>query len=237
VWPPGRSEIRDIEEKDIELAVDRAVVAAERAWADQRASVTMEVLLPRELLHLPVHRWSKEHESGQPQPLCLDYVIHVRSLERMRSTHWHRLWRERWRSLHADPSPSRIHFSGSESGTERVDVALRTRDSVAMVLAAPPAPSHINGVELDEFTAALRSGLPVMLWHPEASPNELLELVNWLVAHGGLIGLPERSKESRRATLGSATMPFAPNLARDLVVLWDDPERTVVLGPAPNASS
>lgn len=237
VWPPARSEIRDVEEDLIELAVDEAVVAAEQAWADQRASVTLEVLLPRELFHLPVHLWSKEHESGQPQPLCLDYVIRLRSLERMRSPHWHRMWRERWRSLHADPSPSRIHFAGSEDDTERVDVALRARDSVAMVLTAPPTPWHPAGVKIDEFTAALRSGLPVLLWHPDASPETLHELVTWLVGRGGLIGLPERSRESRRATLGPvASLPFAHNLVRNLVVLWDDPERTVVLGPAPNAS-
>jgi hypothetical protein len=230
VWPPARNEIRPVEEGDVERAFDEAVVAAERAWADQRASVTLEVLLPRELLHLPVHRWSKELESGQPQPLCLDYIIILRSLERMRSTHWYRIWRERWRSMHADPSPSRIHFAGSEGDTERIDVALRARDSVAMVLTAPPPPRHQVGSTIDELTAALRSGLPVLLWHPEASPETLHDLVTWLVARGGLIGLPERTKESRRASLGSAALPFA----RDLVVLWDDAERTIVLGPGPS---
>lgn len=236
VWPPARSEIRDIEKDNIERIFDDVVVAAERMWSDQLASVTLEVLLPRELFHLPVHRWSKEHESGQPQPLCLDYIIRLRSLERMRSMHWHRAWRERWRSMHDDPSPSRIHFAGSEGDMERVDVVLRGRDSVAIVLAAPPRERPAES-EFDEFIAALRSGLPVLLWHPYADSETLRELVIRLVEHGGLIGLPERTKEFRRATLGSTAMPFDHNLARDLVVLWDDPERTVVLGPGPRASS
>jgi hypothetical protein len=235
VWPPPRTEIRDVEFDLIELAFDEVVVSAERAWAGQRAAVTLEVLLPRELLQLPIQRWSKEHESGQPQPLCLDYIIRLRSLERMKSTHWHRVWRERWQSMKADPSPSRIHFANGH--TERVDVALRDQDSVAMVLAAAPPPRHSEGASIDEFTAALRSGLPVLLWHPAGTSEALHELVTWLVGRGGLIGLPERTKESRRATLGSSVMPFDNNLARDLVVLWDDADRTVVLGFPPHASS
>jgi hypothetical protein len=221
-----------VELDHLERAFDEVVVAAERAWADQHLSVTLEVLLPRELLHLPIQRWSKEHESGQPQPLCLDYIIRLRSLERMKSTHWHRAWRERWQSMQADPSPARIHFANGSA--ERVDVILRDQDSVAMVLTSAPPP---QGALLDEFTAALRSGLPVLLWHPLGTSEELQKLVIWLAERGGLIGLPERTKESRRAMLGSSGLPFDNDLVRDLVVLWDDPDRTVVLGFASNASS
>jgi hypothetical protein len=230
VWPPPRTKIRDVELDHIERVFDEVVVAAERAWADQHATVTLEVLLPRELLHLPVQRWSKEHETGQPQPLCLDYIIRLRSLERMKFTHWHRVWRERWQSMQDDPSPTRIHFASANGSVQRVDVVLRDQDSVAMVLTSAPQPRHSDGSSLDEFTVALRSGLPVLFWHPDGTSEALRELVTWLVGSGGLIGLPERTKESRQATLGPSHLPFDSNLARDLVVLWDDPERTVVLG-------
>jgi hypothetical protein len=235
VWPPPRTEIRDVELEHMERAFDEVVVSAERAWADQHASVTLEVLLPRELLHLPVQRWSKEHESGQPQPLCLDYDVRVRSLERMKFTHWHRVWRERWISMQADPSPARIHFANGD--VDRVDVVLRDQNAVAMVLTAAPLAEQGGGARFDEFTAALRSGLPVLLWHPAGTSKELHELVTWLVGRGGLIGLPERTKESRRAMLGSSILPFGNGLIGDLVVLWDDPDRTVVLGFSSNASS
>lgn len=228
VWPPPRTRIRDVELGHLERVFDEIVVAAERAWADQRATVTLEVLLPRELLHLPIHRWRKEHESGQPQPLCLDYIIRLRSLERMKSTHWHRMWRERWQSMRADPSPTRIHFANGS--TQQVEVVLRNEDSVAMVLTAAPRPRLSDGPGLDEFTVALRSGLPVLLWHPDATSEALRELVTWLAGSGGLIGLPERTKECRRAILGQSALPFDSNLARDVVVLWDDPGRTVVFG-------
>jgi hypothetical protein len=235
VWPPPRTEIRDIDLDHIEQVLDDVVVAAERAWAGQRATVTLEFLLPRELVHLPVHRFSKEHESGQPQPLCLDYIIRLRSLDRLKATHWHRAWRERWRSLQSNPSPARIHFADTKDDTMRIDVALRERDSVAMVLDAPPAPRPADS-KIDYFTAAMRSGLPIMFWHPNATLEELGEFIGWLVASGSLIDLPERTKKSRMSALGSSPLPFDSNLARDLVVLWDDPEHIVVLGYPPNTS-
>jgi hypothetical protein len=226
-WTPIRSDVREVRLQDIERVVDDVVVAAERAWADQRAAVTLEAFLPRALLGLPVHTWSKEYDTGQPQPLCLDYIIRVRSLDRLRATHWHRAWRERWQSLHENPSPARIHFASE--GEQRVDVALREHDAVAMVLNGPPLVSVSSTV--DEFTAALRSGLPVLLWCPGATSEELHELVTWLAERGGdLLDVPHRSKTSRRAALGSSVYPFESKHARDLVVLWDDPERAVEVG-------
>jgi hypothetical protein len=234
-WPPARDEVRHLGLADIERAVDEVVVAAERAWAGQRASVTLEFLLPRALFHLPVHRWSKEHASGYPQPLCLDYIIRLRSLDRMKSTHWHRAWRERWHSMKADPSGARIHFAGADNGAGPVEVVLRDQDSVAMVFGGPPS-EHSRGAGADELTAALRSGLPVLLWHPEATSEALQEIISWLVEGNGLAGLPERTQESRRAALGPSVLPFNTTLARDLVVLWDDPDRTVALDHPSNAT-
>ena len=226
-WAPIRSDIREVRLADIDRVVDDVVVAAERAWADQRAAVTLEAFLPRALLGLPVHSWSKEHDTGQPQPLCLDYVIRVRSLDRLQAKHWHRVWRERWQSLHLNPSPARIHYA--REAEQRADVALRDHDAVAMVLNGPPLLSVSSTV--DEFTAALRCGLPVLLWCPGATSDELHELVTWLAERGGdLLDLPHRSKTSRRAAIGSSVYPFESEHARDLVVLWDDPERTVEVG-------
>lgn len=228
VWPPPRTDVRYVEIDQIERIFDDVVVSAERAWADQRATVTLEVLLPRELIQLPVHSWEKEHESGQPQPLCLDYIIRVRSLDRLKATHWHRAWRERWLSMRADPSPARIHFARADA-TPRVDVALRMDNAVAMVLTGPPPPQP--EADLDEYIAAMRSGLPIVIWHPDATPEELQSYLTDLISPGTLIDLPERTKKSRMSALGPAP---DSNLARDLVVLWDDPDRMVVLACPPS---
>lgn len=233
VWPPPKVDVRYVDLDGIENIFDEVIVAAERAWADQIATVTLDVLLPRELVQLPVHSWCKERDSGQPQPLCLDYTIRLRSLDRLKATHWHRAWRERWLSMHADPSPARILFAAN-SYTRRADVALREHNSVAMVLTEPPP--RQPEAKIDEFHAAMRSGLPIVIWHPYATPDELEKYLTELISSGSLIDLPERTKQSRIAALEpSPDGNFS--LASDLVVLWDDPDRQVVLGCPPNTSS
>jgi hypothetical protein len=101
-----------------------------------------------------------------------------------------------------------------------------------MVLTGPPPPQP--EADLDEYIAAMRSGLPVVIWHPYATPEELESYLTDLISPGTLIDLPERTKKSRMSALGPAP---DSNLARGLVVLWDDPDRTVVLGCPPNTSS
>jgi hypothetical protein len=234
-WPPVRGPVREVALDTVERVVDDIVVAAERAWADLRASVILEFLLPRTLLNLPVHRWHKEHDSGDPRPLCLDYQILIRSLERMKAVHWHRVWRERWHSMYEDPSVERIHFPPTENrSTLRVDAVLSDPRWVSMVAAAPA--DEPEGPRDDHVMAALRSGLPVLLWRPGVAPEELREIVNWLVEGGDLTDLPERTQVSRRAAFGSSTLPIDTDVARDVVILWDDPRRLIALDQPLNGS-
>lgn len=134
--------------------------------------------------------------------------------------------------MHADPSPTRIHFAGANENSGRIDVALREHNSVAMVLTAPPP--RQPEAKIDEFIAAMQSGLPIVIWHPGATSEELENYVRDLISPGTLIDLPERTKKSRMSAVGLAP---DSNLAHDLVVLWDDPDRTVVLGCPPNTSA
>lgn len=228
-WPPARGETRMVTLDELERCVDELVVSAERAWSGHAGAVALEFVLPRALLNLPVHLWHKEHDSGDPSPLCLDYPVVVRSLERMRSSQWHRVWHQRWQTLMNDPSAERVHF-GQPADTgqrHRIDAVLRDPRWVLMVLTAAPTPQPRPGA--DELAAALRSGLPALVWHPEASSGVLREVVAWLVEDDGLGDLPGRAQASRQAAFQASDAPFDVNIARDLVVLWDDPHRLVVL--------
>jgi hypothetical protein len=104
VWPPPRSETRVAQFDDLEAVVDGLVLDAEVAWAECSNEVRLEFCLPRTLLNLPVDQWRKELRSGDPRPLILDYPIVVRSLERMTTRHWHRVWRARWEALKENPA-------------------------------------------------------------------------------------------------------------------------------------
>ena len=228
-WPPARGETCMVTFDELERRVDDLVVSAERAWSGHAAAAALEFVLPRELLNLPVHRWHKEHNSGDPRLLCLAYPLVVRSLERMRSPHWHRVWHQRWRTLMNDPSAARVYFGQPADTRElhRIDAVLSDPQWVLMVLTAPPPCQPQPGP--DELTAALRAGLPALVWHPEASSGVLREIVAWLVEGGGLGDLPGRTQVSRQAFFQASIAPFDVNIARDLVVLWDDPHRLVVL--------
>ncbi|MGH3924504.1 MAG: effector-associated domain 2-containing protein, partial [Pseudonocardiaceae bacterium] len=98
------------------------------------------------------------------------------------------------------------------------------------------APSRQPRPGADELAAALRSGLPALIWHPEASSEALREVVTWLVDGDGLGDLPGRAQTSRQAAFQASAAPFDVNIARDLVVLWDDPHRLVVFDQPPGQS-
>ena len=86
-----------------------------------------------------------------------------------------------------------------------------------------PAPSDAGP---DELVSALRAGLPVILWHPDVEPEDLRELIDWLLGgDGGFMDLLARRKLANVPATGT----FNESLIRDLVVLWDDPKRVIVL--------
>jgi NTP-dependent ternary conflict system VMAP-like protein len=227
-WPPARGDSRTVRIDQIERQVDQLVIDAERAWRGHAGMVALEVVLPRALLNLPVHLWHKEHDSGVPRPLCLDYPIVVRSLERMMSDHWHRVWKRRWQKLREDPRKAEVHYArstGSDSPHAIEAVLEKEQRCAAIVLTAAPPPKPRGG---DQLMSALRSGLPAVLWHRnDADPESLREIVEWLAEEGGLGDLPARTQGIRRdAHLDSPTR-FDLKVVRELVVLWDNPDRLV----------
>jgi class 3 adenylate cyclase len=227
-WPPNRIGLGEVAEAELERAVDRLVVDAEEQWADQDIHVALEFLFPVELFHLPVHRWFKEHDSGSPRPLIFDYPIVLRSLERMRMRQWHRPWRERWRILKDDPSASRVYFCGPSDTDEPFGIDLALSDRLWVSVVSSTEPEREPGRA--ELTAALQSGIPVLIWHSWATPDELRMVIEELLEDGGLADLPARTQAARRETF----LPFSArsnvNITQHLVLLWDDPTRTVAVG-------
>jgi vWA-MoxR associated protein C-terminal domain/vWA-MoxR associated protein middle region 0 len=226
-WPPTRGGVCEVGLDELEYRVDDVILDAEGVWADQNVSAAVEFLLPRTLLNLPVQRWRKEHASGQPRPLHFDYRVSIRSLERMRTKHWHRAWNVRWDSMLEQPSPNRLHFSGSAASREHpLEAVLSDPRWVGLVMAKPPSPQPEPGSEPDELVSALRNGLPVIFWHPEAGSEDLRELVTWALAgESGFLDLLARRKAVNSFTTG----PVNDSLVHDLVVMWDDPKRVIVL--------
>jgi len=129
-----------------------------------------------------------------------------------------------------DPSADRLHYSGSAEFEEHpIDAVLSDPEWVGLVMAGTPSPQPTPlGAAPDEMVSALQTGLPVLLWHPDAEPADLRELLDWLLAgDSAFMDLPARRKLANFPTTG----PFNDDsLVRDLVILWDDPKRVIVLG-------
>lgn len=234
-WPPPRGETRTGTFAELERRVDDLVVSAERAWCGHASSVALEFVLPRALLNQPVHLWHKEHDSGDPYPLCLAYSVVVRSLERTRSSQSHREWRRRWQLLMANPSaPSaaRVHFGQpvDPRAPHHLASVLYDPQRALMVLSAAPSPQPQPGA--DELAVALRLGLPALVWHPEESSEALRELVTRLIEGDGLRDLPGRVQASRLAAFDVSATPFEVNIVRGFVLLWDNPELPVPRQPS-----
>lgn len=230
-WPPACGETVRVRESQLERHVDVLVAEAEEAWSEVVADVVVEFVLPRALLNLPVHAWATERASGSPKPLYLSYPTVVRSLERMSSPRWHRVWRQRWESWTRDPSFERVYFCSADDSPDRLrlEAVLSNRQwAMAVLTESPPVRATSGG---DELLPALRAGVPVIVWHPSASSEVVREVVAWLAeSRGGLGDLPALARESRLEALRNPPSPGDGGVLTDLVVLWDDPNRLLPLG-------
>lgn len=230
VWHPVRGEDRYVPRDELEAAVDEIVQATERRWADQAGPVTIEFVLPWQLLTEPVDTWRKELGGPQPNPLSLDYPVVIRSLERIRADQWHRSWRGRWKSLttgDADGDP--IVCANEDQHAMQLEATLRGESSaVVLVLSEPPEPESVGERQL---RTGVRAGIPAIVWHRSAvPPTRLCRFVRSAITQGttgrqGVAQLPQHVSKLRQAAWSEDPTTQNRHMGHGLVILWDDPER------------
>jgi hypothetical protein len=183
--------------------------------------LTVEFLVPRELLNHPVEEWAL---STFPKTLGIRYPVVVRSLDRLRDQASHAHWRRKWQWLcdngqqhHA--SAVYWHPTGTERSTESLYVEFVRADHL-VGLAVPFGPDRVEDGDHDPFSAGLSAGIPVMVWcrDPRAVVGFTREIHDRLAGRG-LADLPMIALELRREArmTNSATHP-----GRHLGLLWDD---------------
>jgi hypothetical protein len=195
-----------------------------REWSSGRGRPTIEFVLPYELLNHEINRWNTEWDSPTPKALAMDYPIVVRSLERLRTPRWHRVWHTRWGKLVGDAGGCLTYLPPREGSRDLTQLEAKFMDDmrwVSLVLSEPPLPDGGPGGQ--ELEIALRTGLPVVIWHRmDCGLPRFLDVVDELLSGGGLADLPGRAGHARREALQRID---DEHIARHLTVLWDDPER------------
>ncbi|MGW2175133.1 VMAP-C domain-containing protein [Streptomyces sp. NPDC005047] len=229
-WHPIPGETVKLHRDDLPSAADRLVQEAEERWSDLRQPVVIEFILPWELLTEPVEWWHKEADAPVPTPLVMDYTVVVRSFERLRKAAWHRPWNNRWRQLKDRPAESRSHWSSPDQSAFHLERELKDdQQIVCLVLSAPPGTE--SPVAQQEFVAALRSGIPAILWDRGGSGTAFREAAADILQERGLAGVLERTRRWRDRALALGPEGWDGHVGRHLALLLDDPERM----PGPSA--
>lgn len=228
-WQPEASALRQTSFQEVERVMEDAIRHAEAIWQglDEGDAVEIELLLPTDLLHLAVEWWCTELEAPAPTPLCLDYPVVVRSLDRMRAAHRHRVWANRWRTLWQPPPGHRVfwgrgHAHGDDLGAWNAQLR-RDRELTTVVLGSPPH-EPAGG---DELRSALNAGIPVILWDRRSPLTAEAAALLGRIFEGEPTELAPRIRALRMeaAELGPDERRRHPGY--HLALLWDDPDRNV----------
>jgi hypothetical protein len=233
-WNPARGPAVRVTSATAERAVQDLVYAAAEEWDDARC-IHLEFMLAADDLSLPVHLWRQELDSELATPLCMDYPVVVRSLERSQTRRWHRSWKQRWQVFSDLPARSKqLVVDGEDPDSPRsgdpATLLARLKsdpDVVALVLNSPPG-STSEGTY--EALAAWRAGIPLVAWDRRQArdPTFVQQLRQKPAeASGDLARLREAVTELRldAHTIDSAEREH--HLGQHVVLVWDDPTRPV----------
>ncbi|GAA2279245.1 hypothetical protein GCM10010415_54590 [Streptomyces atrovirens] len=185
----------------------------------------VEFVLPYDLLNHDVAGLAFRTGGGRPLPLGVEYGVHLRSLERMRTDDVlvRRQWRERWRALQTHGVSV---YEWQEADARRQDewqAGLASEPShTAAVLDAPGSPSAMAALK-----AAIAEGIGVALWDRRGHfPPERREVVTAVFAAVPTPAqVPVAIHRLRRQAELRRDGPLL--MGRSIAFFWDDPNRLV----------
>jgi hypothetical protein len=225
-WHPARGEDQIVTLSNVESVVEELVNQAEAVWGKQPGQVSLEFVLPTMLLNEAVDWWSTNKDSLEPVPLCLDYPVVIRSLERMRAEQYHRFWRNRWQALLSSSSMSIYWALEKNDDIGLWNARLRYNEAISVVvLGEPPMPSRTRG--MNRLRMALRAGVPIILWDRREQHDENLKGAIDVLLAGAPLTLARRVKELRSRAVVADAAVRNNHIGRHLTILWDDPDRMV----------
>lgn len=229
-WEPLAGETERATPASFGSAVERAVARAERYWGEHAAEaegrgadpVHVEFVLPYAMLNHDVARLPLGDRAVGEVPISQRYLVHLRSLDRMRAGDPGQLrrWRDRWGVFRTAAAAQTPRWSGTDLKLWRAGLT-RERAVTAVILHGPAVP----GRGLEPLAAAISEGIGVAGWdrRDEDSPQSR-ELIRVLFGHPpGQI--PAKVSQLR---LDAEAEDEGPRMmGRHIAFFWDDPNRLV----------
>jgi len=202
--------------------VQDLVYEAESSWAYfSRRELTLEFLLPRELLEKPVEQWPKRAMGRAQGTLGEEHPVLLRSLDRAQRRDTHGRWAMRWNAL-VSGEAGRAHWF-PEDGNARL---LTDPLPAVVVLSSPPRGRAEQEEGFDELGECLRVGVPIVAWDRREGRDEKFrrKLADLLAQNEGS-DLPEVVKSLRIRARDQHSESSSALIGRHLALLWDDPYR------------
>jgi hypothetical protein len=229
-WEPLAGESERATPDSLAREVERAVGRAERYWGENTSKlggrgddpVHVEFVLPYAMLNHDVARLPLGDRVIGEVPISQRYLVHLRSLDRMRAGDPGQLrrWRERWGVFRTAAAAETPRWGGADLKLWRAGLT-RERNVTAVILHGPAVP----GRGLESLAAAINEGIGVAGWdrRDEDSPQSR-ELIRVLFGHPpGQI--PAKVGQLR---LDAEAEDEGPRMmGRHIAFFWDDPNRLV----------
>ncbi|MEW2031011.1 hypothetical protein AB0901_10925 [Streptomyces roseifaciens] len=217
---------RRIDLGDAESEVRSLIRQAESEWAYLKSDLAIEFVLPLGLLGMTVDQWRKAPFQGVDGVLGEDHHVVLRSLERIDRRDLHGSWARRWKDF-TGGTAGRVHWF-PEDGRRHL---LSDPPPAVAVLSAPPdgarSEEGVHG-QHDELAAALRAGVPVVLWDRRNGADPAFRTaLRSLLDSRDLRGLPSLVKSLRISSSDRDPEEYFV-VGRHVALLWDDPNRMPV---------
>jgi len=188
------------------------------------SDLTLEFLLPRQLLNHEVDRWEIEISEDLFIPIGVECSVVVRSEERLSPNYclkkkdWQKKWQRLKRLNHY--LSSKVVASG-DCAWNQLYVELRKEDILGCTLAKVPQPTGKESV----FNIILGTAIPLAIWvrcnlaHLNCA-EELSQLLSCCISE-----LPTTIQGKRAAAFASHPHLRGLHIGSHLSLMWEDPDR------------
>jgi hypothetical protein len=227
-WQTQRSIVEDrlCSLSEAKTLVARVLEGISKKYPDYSRDLTIEFCLPLSLLSADCEQWPKPKDLIGETTIGIDHPVVVRCIDGLKSPDRRPYWEKKWQSFAAStPVQPPYPVSAICRDHQYVPLAIYKQylESQIFCLGLTGAPEAKMRRETP-LTELLQAGIPIAVWPraPKEGPlseENVYKVIHEMLQAETLHNLPDRVKLARRQIQDDA------DIARHLVLLWDDYDR------------